>query len=838
MDLLIRSLRQYRTRFLESFFTVVAIALAVAVITVVAAFLDTSHQLSRDFERSLASREIYMSVGPVPFPVDVDVVKVFRPEEGVPPLTLADLEPIKEAVPALDFAYHRSGAILAMADWHREQGIDAIGITEEYLDAAKLDLEAGSLFLSEDFREGNSVILLSREAVDRLGLDGDPIGQEIVFDHLSPRINASPVAFTIVGVFEAPTAKALFPYQSNPLTMPGHTVPWQVDYLTFAVEDRAKLELALSQLRTYADNRFGEGRVTVEPVQNPVRLLPQQHLTSLIIAIFASIGVTAASFNIMNLAVAKVMRRAHDIGIQRSLGATRACIRSLLLMESLALSFVGGCFGVLLGLGMLSWYDGLLSSLDRLTALRVGFRVEPSVDAVLAGLISAVVTSLSFSLYPSVQASRIGIVEAIREGQGDASLSGLPFLVPKNISLRKALASIQLVLGALVVMIALSSYVTSLSHAGSDRFSLTSGAIIDEEWRTTRRFRRLFRERDLAELMKLTPAIERLAAYDLAQVQEIVHIDERFAIRNAVRAGSTYFEVADIELVEGSFFTERDAERQAPVMVMSEDAARSIFGSESAIGQEVIVPAFALGTFQRPSQTLQVIGTYRPLTRRVGASWPVSYMSPSMIFPSWITGGALGAMGEGGVFSTLMAVSRPGQGEAAREQLLTAVRQYYREVPELRSVASGEDFYIAELVDTEVFDPNATILGLFTIITLAISAIGIFTVTVLSVTQRSRAIGMKRALGASRRQLTLAFVKGAASTALVAGTLGVALAALLIPWLKEQAGTAFIGTLELRFEPWLGIVVVLLVVLVNAGLGLVPARQISRGQPAEALREG
>jgi ABC-type lipoprotein release transport system permease subunit len=121
---------------------------------------------------------------------------------------------------------------------------------------------------------------------------------------------------------------------------------------------------------------------------------------------------------------------------------------------------------------------------------------------------------------------------------------------------------------------------------------------------------------------------------------------------------------------------------------------------------------------------------------------------------------------------------------------------------------------------------------------LTISLIGIFSSTVLGVSHDARAIAMKRALGASRRHLTLAFVKGAAGTALVAGTLGVALAALLIPWLKEQAGTAFIGALELRFEPWLGMVVVLLVVLVNAGLGLVPARQISRGQPAEALREG
>jgi putative ABC transport system permease protein len=835
MVLLIRAMRQFKFQFLEVLLAVTAMALAVMLVTLISILIDTNQQASRAFGQTLASRELYLTASSLGFvfPSGIDAVRIDNVPTDVPPLSLNDLEIIKDAIPAVAFAYYKQEEFLLKADWAERDALSALAVTEEYLAAANIEVVTGNLPHRKDFAEGHRVILISKKAIGRLGLEGNPLGQRLTFDGMP----SSPT-FTIVGILsEAITSSfvdteihALFPYKSyfRRLSV-SEKVPWQVPSLIFAVEHESILDEALSQLSVYAENRFGEGRFTVQTARNPGQLLPQQHLTGLIIAVFTAIGCILAAFNIMNLMLARVLRHYRNIGIQRSLGADQAYIRRLFIVESLTLNLIGGCLGVLLCLSFIWWYNKFLISLNQFTTSQVGFGIEPSGKAMLVGILLAVGVSMPFSLYFALRASRLPIVEAIGDDHRDMLISTSSVHWLRMFSLRKALMGIQPAFGALVMSLVLSGYTDELRSGSGESFYL----VARPEDSTARVA--LFDEIDVPTLHSLAPAVAELTVYDLNPTAsaEVVRGGERFALRNAARVGSSYFDIARIELVEGSFFTDEDARQQATVVVISQDAARVIFdreAGESAIGQEVVVSALARGAQWRG----RIIGVFRPPVYPTEASSFLTTM-PALFYPSWLPG-MLGSK-----FTTLVVVPRVGQEREAREQLLIAARHHYRGVRIVGGVI-GEDFdnffAIEDIDSTEFFNPTTIIVSLFAAIALTISLIGIFSSTVLGVSHDARAIGMKRALGASRRQLTLAFVKGAVGTALVAGTLGVGLAALLIPWLKAQAGTAFVGNLELRFEPWIGIVVVLLVVLVNAGLGLVPARQISRGQPAEALREG
>jgi putative ABC transport system permease protein len=78
---------------------------------------------------------------------------------------------------------------------------------------------------------------------------------------------------------------------------------------------------------------------------------------NLVTAAFASTALVAASLNIMNLFLARVLKRSHDIGLQRSLGATANRIVWRFLSEALLLGSLGGILGVVAGYGLSKVYE-------------------------------------------------------------------------------------------------------------------------------------------------------------------------------------------------------------------------------------------------------------------------------------------------------------------------------------------------------------------------------------------------------------------------------------------------------------------------------------------------
>ena len=202
--------------------------------------------------------------------------------------------------------------------------------------------------------------------------------------------------------FDSQESNSLIPY-SPP--------PWDNGdprELIFAVDDVANLDSARDQLAAFAQSTWGE-RITVSSNNFDDS---QFRLMNIVIASFASTALVAAALNIMNLMLARVLKRSHDIGIQRSLGATSGNIIWTFLSEALLLGILGGLLGIAAGYGLHKIYDTYQKTFygEQFGFISSGF----SPMAALIGFLIALAVSLLFGLYPAIRASKLRIIDALK----------------------------------------------------------------------------------------------------------------------------------------------------------------------------------------------------------------------------------------------------------------------------------------------------------------------------------------------------------------------------------------------------------------------------------------
>ena len=401
--------RQFKTYPLQSLLIALAVALGVATVTaVVAFFVQTNAQLD---DSQLWQRQITLQTkandssafysGEV-----VPVREVGTLDEEKVSLSPDDLARAKEAAPTVDYAYLTYMTNLtAYAEDGEAFELDVQAVTADYLEAADISTVQGSLFSAGDFAENRKVVLLSESTVNQLGLAGDPVGQSIKLSDFDADSD-----YTIVGVLGGADRS----FDGFNTFIPYTPAPWETDGLydlTFAVEDKADVAQARAELQAYAEKTWG-GRVTVSSADD-WDSQGQFRLVAVVIAAFASTALAAASLNIMNLMLARVLKRQHSIGILRSLGATRSSILWQFLNESLLLGALGGVFGVAAGYGLYTLFNDYQTAVygEDTTAFLVAF---PWL-ALPVGFGLALLTSLLFGFYPAWQASRLRPVEALRE---------------------------------------------------------------------------------------------------------------------------------------------------------------------------------------------------------------------------------------------------------------------------------------------------------------------------------------------------------------------------------------------------------------------------------------
>jgi putative ABC transport system permease protein len=178
-----------------------------------------------------------------------------------------------------------------------------------------------------------------------------------------------------------------------------------VDEIWLQAEDGDRIE-TVGRVLTSTLQRLHGGRQDTDIVV-PRELLAQRYRTqqtfSIVVGSIAAIALLIGGIGIMNIMLTSVVERTHEIGIRRTVGATRRDVTQQFLTESLMMTLVGGLLGVVIG----------VASAVGITAY-AGWTTYVSPPAVLLGIAVSLSVGLVFGIYPAVKAARLEPVDALR----------------------------------------------------------------------------------------------------------------------------------------------------------------------------------------------------------------------------------------------------------------------------------------------------------------------------------------------------------------------------------------------------------------------------------------
>ena len=280
-------------------------------------------------------------------------------------------------------------------------------------------------------------------------------------------------------------------------------------------------------------------------------------------------------------------------------------------------------------------------------------------------------------------------------------------------------------------------------------------------------------------------------------------------------ADDRYQEIQGGELVEGRWFTKAEQRSGEPVVVVEETQARRLFGHESAIGKQIQLggrPVVVIGLYQPPANI------FAPAGQSTGAILPFQFVWRSYRIDRtnalWIP-----------------VKPRPGVSVADAEDAATIA---LREMRKLRPAEKSTFDLISQdqILNTfmSITDVFFLVMIVLASVALMVGGIGVMAIMMVSVTARTREIGVRKALGATQRDILLQFLVEAATLTGIGGLMGIVVGL--------AAGRGVTALMNVQAQTPIGLTLIAVVVSVGIGLvfGVVPARRAARLDPIEALR--
>ena len=288
---------------------------------------------------------------------------------------------------------------------------------------------------------------------------------------------------------------------------------------------------------------------------------------------------------------------------------------------------------------------------------------------------------------------------------------------------------------------------------------------------------------------------------------------------NAQGVTPDYMTVRDYTMLSGQFFTTQDVDAAAKVAVLGETVAGNLFGDSDPTGQAVIIK----------NVPFTVVGVLTPKGQSPTGQdqddvilLPISTAMQKVLGANKANAQAVGSL-------TVQAIS-PQAMDSAIEEMEALLRERHRILPGLE-----DDFTVRNL--TEVFQAQETsaqvmsiLLGAIASVSLIVGGIGIMNIMLVSVTERTREIGLRQAVGAKTRDILMQFLVEAVTLSLLGGIIGIVVgltASLLISHFAKWSTAVSPMSILLAF---------LFSALVGVFFGYYPARKAAYMDPIEALR--
>jgi predicted permease len=534
------------------------------------------------------------------------------------------------------------------------------------------------------------------------------------------------------------------------------------------------------------------------------------HLSARVIAKFSPLGAAVglvlllACANVANMMLARAMARQREIGIRLSLGSGRGRLMRQLLTESLLLAIPAGVAGFLVSrtaidLGLRIMYATLPPDMAQI----VPPLTLPS-DVRVFGfmLLAAFASALFFGLAPAIQSTRTDVMLAAR---GEFTSDVRPM------RLRNALVIVQITVCALLLI---CSGVLVRGEAAMRSFDVgfrthgVIGMVLPEKSRAV-----------MLQRLRTDSTVESIAATASIPLNGIlppVLISDRGKAKTTDAwynfVSPEFFPLLEVPILDGRNFTQNEALSSAPVAIISQLTARRLWPNASAVGREIFIRRDVRTNWgsELPNYSaVRVVGVTRNI---ISCTIPYGPDPPVVYFPATPT-----------KYGLLIRVN--GNVENARLRLDKELSALTGE--EIEDIHSLDQGFAMSVYPFRVGSWIGSLLGgLALLLTLS----GIYGVLSYLVTQRTKEIGIRMALGATTGNVTRLVMGQSGRLAAVGILVGTGLALGVSRWFA--AHLVFINAFDLFAYAGGG----LLVVAASLGAAYIPSRRAARINPVTTLR--
>jgi predicted permease len=684
-------------------------------------------------------------------------------------------------------------------------------------------------FLGRTFREvedvpgGPRVVVLSHALwKKRFGADPAIVSRAIT-------LNREP--YTVIGVmpegFRFPDVADLWTlFQFDPTS--------QDRAHNFEVIARLKPDATLEQARASMDVAAAAIRRSAPTLMEDnesigVRSLRERFYGNMrdpLLILFASAGfvLLIGCVNVAHLQLAQAADRQHELALRTALGASAWTVVRQLLVESLLVAAIGGAAGVAIA------YVGVPAILA-LSPVQVRYADTIAVDWRVLGfaLTISIAAGLAFGLLPAWQSARPNLDDVLRAGAhrtvGRTSRWARRTLVASEVALALILTIGAFLLAKSLVRLQLRDPGFAVENVLAMRLALPETRYGNSEALAQ------FQQR-VEEQLSAVPGVRAAAIAHTLPME--VGSDLPFTIEGKYVPGTEtgvgeaefrpvgwhYFDTLQIPLRRGRLFDARDRRATLPVAIINETAARRIWPDQDPIGQRITVGQPFVPDLADPTAR-EIIGVAADVREQGLYADP----PPVLYVPMSQLNEAYAAIG-----TRLLPFSIVVRGDATVATLTRSAQQAIWSVDPQQPISDVRLMrdVVARSLGSESF--NALLLGSLAALALLLAAVGLYGVIAHIVSQQTREIGVRMALGATKACVLRLFLR----EALLLATVGVG-----VGLLGAFGVTRVLRTLLTNLstsDPWAFALAPALMFAVALVAALRPALRAARVDPAEALR--
>ncbi|MCI0489559.1 MAG: ABC transporter permease [Blastocatellia bacterium] len=704
-----------------------------------------------------------------------------------------------------------SGAGFNLAGGAAAQRVRGMQVSESFFRVLGVSPALGRSFTPEEDSPGGPVVAVLSDGLWRRYFGGD----RAVIGH---QIQLNGRSCSIIGVlppgfhFEA-QSDVFVPLQMKAdAGDQGHNTVMIARLKSGTSLDQAQADVdrLLPQFREAYPNHAG-------PTERGVRLVPyHEHVTGdvsgVLLLLFGAVGLVLliACANVANLLLSRAASRNGEMAVRVAMGARRWRLMRQLMTENLLLAILGGGAGLILAL----WSVPVLLALSPEELPRFE-EIGLDLYAVLFAILVSIITSLLFGIASALRATRLDINESLKSSSGRTG-SGSGARVRGLLVVGEVAISLVLLVGAGLLV---KSFVKLRSvELGFDPENLTAMQVSlnSREYRSAAQVWEL--ERQITERISALPGVTEVATVPglpmergLNSYLTIGEGAEQIGRSVECRAISpAYFRALEISLLGGRAFTDADTATSAPVVIVNENLAQRFWPDRDPLGEQVSLQ----------DRKWQVIGVAKEI-KEMGLDQPTAatVYVPMPQMPDGITV----AMNRWFLTSWLVRTSGPLDLNAA---LRGAVRDVAPQLP-VSSIRPMTDVVSGSLKQQRFI---TSLMGIFSLLALALAAVGLYGMLSYQVSQRTREIGIRQALGAQSKDV-LKMVMGQGMLLTLIG-IGIGLAGALALTRLMESYLYEVTT----SDPATFIVISLLLAGVAFVACYIPARRATRVDPMVALR--